>query len=162
MPEGQLLEPQQYDIVWAIIAIGLLVIAALFYFLLFLFTKKMKPEEEVEPLKPEVVNYYDWSKVLKDKYIKRVEVIDKNYEDGKISNRKAFQELGALLRNFTHEYSGSGAFAMGLVDLEKEKAPELLVDKIRNFYPLAFEEANRTGDVKLASDDALKVINIWH
>ena len=152
--------PVQYDIAWVLIVGGLTLIALVFYIVLFQMTKKMKPEENILMM-PRIANGAERLSLIKNNYAGKVYDIQKAYHNGDISDRKAFQALSVNLRNFTHEYSGSGAHAMTLTDLNKTQAPELLKEKIQNYYPLAFEEAERTSNVDLAVEDALKVIAIW-
>ena len=161
MEESELLAPAQYDVLWLIIAIGLVVIAGLFYSLMFFFTKKMRPEDDVTPLAKMALGAERLS-LIKNKYVEEIKEIEQQHLAGDLSSRKAFQKLSICLRNFTHEYSNSGAFSMTLSDLEQQQAPQLLVEKIRNYYPLAFQEAERTGNVQLAVQDALKVVQLWH
>ena len=159
--EGELFPPAQYDIVWILVLTGLIVMLVIFYLFVFLSTRRIKPEEEIKPL-PRVANGVERLSLIKNKYSQKVTQIQSSYTSGSISNRKAFQLLSISLRNFTHEYSGSGAHAMSLTDLQQNNAPEVLLEKIRNFYPTAFEEAERQANVELAVEDVLKVIQIWH
>lgn len=161
MEENKFLGLAQYDPLWAVIAIGLIVLVGVFLTLLLVMTKKMRPDEDVQPLAKMAFGEERLS-MIKNKYVTQILAIQKQYAEGSLTSRKAFQKLSICLRNFTHEYSNSGAFSMTLTDLQNKQAPKLLVDKIRNFYPLAFEEANRTGNVDLAVNDALQVIQLWH
>lgn len=159
--EGELFPPVQYDPVWMIIAISLIVLVFVFYYLIFLITKKARPEDIIAPLPVTAVGGERLS-LIKNKYSEKVVEVVGAYNDGYISNRKAFQSLSVILRNFVHEYSLSGAHAMSLRDLKEAQAPELLTERIQNFYPLAFEEANLTGNVDLAAKDTLMVIQQWY
>lgn len=151
----------EYNIIWLLIGTGLLVLAILFVALVLLFTKKLNPEDFVKPLDKEVTGAERLS-LIKNTYTEELLKIEQQWNDKEISTRKAFQLLSLNLRNFTHEYSSSGAFSFSLQDLEEHNAPEILVNKIRNYYPLSFEEANRTGNVNLAVQDALKLIQVWN
>lgn len=159
--EGSLLPPAQYDFIWPLLAIALVVMAVIFYVFLFVATKKVKPEPIVQML-PRTASSVERLSLIKNKYAQKVIHIQTAHNEGKLSTRKAFQALSINLRNFTHEYSGTGAHAMSLTDLYDTQAPKLLLEKIQNYYPLAFEEANKKGNVDLAVADALKVIQIWH
>ncbi len=144
-----------------LIGIGLVLIAVIFIYLVLLFTKKLKPEDFIKPLAKEVTGAERLS-LVKNKYAEEIQSVQTRWDSKEISTRKAFQLLSISLRNFTHEYSGSQAFSMDLQDLENAQAPEILTDKIRNYYPLAFEEANRTGNVRLATEDALRLVQVWN
>lgn len=159
--EGSLFPPAQYDFIWPLLAIALVVMAIIFYVFLFVSTRKLKPEPIIQLL-PRTASSTERLSLIKNKYVKKVMDIQAAHAEGNLTNRKAFQALSINLRNFTHEYSGTGAHAMSLTDLYETKAPEVLLDKIKNYYPLAFEEANRNGNVNLAVDDALRVIQLWH
>jgi hypothetical protein len=153
--------PLPFEIGWGAIAVGLILLAIGYYVVLFVSTRKLKPREDVSML-PTVAHGAERLSLIKSKYAKRIQDVQEAYNAGKISQRKAFQSLSVNLRNFTHEYSGSGAYAMTLTDLEKHQAPALLSDRIKVFYPIAFEEAEKTGDVNLAVQDALQVIQVWY
>lgn len=159
--EGSLFPPVQYDIIWPLLAVALVIMAIVFYVFLFVSTKKVKPEPIIQML-PRTASSMERLSLIKNKYVKKVIDIQSAHAEGALSTRKAFQALSINLRNFTHEYSGTGAHAMSLTDLYQTQAPEVLLDKIRNYYPLAFEEANKDGNVNLAVDDALRVIQLWH
>jgi hypothetical protein len=157
---AELIPPKQYDIAWGLIACCLIVLAIVFYITIFKLTQKVKIQENIVKL-PRIAGGEERLSLVKNKYVEDIMNIQRSFEANEISDRKAFQALSIVLRNFTHEYSGSGAYAMNLSDLKQNNAPELLLEKIRNYYPLAFEEANRTGNVSLAVQDALKVVSIW-
>lgn len=158
---ADLLPPTQYDLGWGIIAVAILVIAAIFYVVLLLMTRKKKPEPLIHTL-PTVAYSSERSLLIKTKYAEAIRNVGLAHEVGELSTRKAFQALSVYLRNFVHEYSGTGAYAMTLKDMSKAQTPALLQDKVRNYYPLAFEEANRTGNVKLAVEDAIKLVELWY
>lgn len=159
--EGSLFPPTQYDFIWPLLAVALVVMAIVFYVFLFVSTKKLKPEPIIQML-PRTASSMERLSLIKNKYTKKVIDIQSAHSEGTLSNRKAFQALSINLRNFTHEYSGTGAHAMSLTDLHRTQAPEVLLNKIKNYYPLAFEEANKNGNVELAVNDALRVIQLWH
>lgn len=159
--EGELFPPAQYDPIWMVMIISMIVIAIIFYILVLLSTRKVKLEEMITPL-PGTASGNERLSLIKNKYVKKVEDTVEAYNDGRISNRKAFQSLSILLRSFVHEYSLAGTHAMNLRDLKNASAPQLLTERIQNFYPLAFEEANRTGNVELAANDTLMVIQQWY
>lgn len=158
---ANLFPPRQYDIAWGLIACCLIIIGIVFYITVFRLTRKAKMDDDVVML-PRIAGGEERLSLVKNKYVKDILNIQRAYGVNEISNRKAFQALSIALRNFTHEYSGSGAYSMNLSDLQESNAPELLLEKIRNYYPLAFEEANRTGNVDMAVEDALKVVSAWH
>jgi hypothetical protein len=157
----ELFAPLQYQIAWAIIAGSLVVLALVFYIIMFVLTRKVKIQTEIKPL-PKMANLAEKLSLIKNKYAQDVILVGELHSKGEISTRTAFQSLSVHLRNFTHEYSQTGAYSMTLTDLTKNQAPPLLKDKIRNFYPVAFEEAERNANVKLAVKDALEVIQLWH
>ena len=158
--ENSLFPPMQYELGWGIIAACLILLVIVFLITLLRMTRKAKPENPIAVL-PKMANAEERLMLIKVKYSKNIENIRTSYRNNEISTRKAFQALSINLRNFTHEYSGSGAHAMTLTDLQQKNAPEILKEKIYHYYPLAFEEANRTGNIELAVNDALKVISLW-
>jgi hypothetical protein len=157
----ELFDPLQYQLSWAIIAGSLIVLAIVFYIIMFFLTRKVKIKEDIKPL-PTMANLAEKLSLIKNKYAQDIILVGEKHSKGEISTRTAFQSLSIHLRNFTHEYSQTGAYSMTLTDLNRTQAPPLLKDKIRNFYPVAFEEAERDANVKLAVRDALEVIQLWH
>lgn len=159
--EDSLFPPMQYDPIWFIIGIGLILVAAVFIALLLFFTKKVNPNHSLKAL-PQEVQGEERLSLIKTHYSGEIKELEESWRDKEISTRKAFQLLSISIRNFTHEYSGSQAFAMSLRDLEEAQAPEILAEKIRHYYPIAFEEAGRTGNFSLAAEDAQKLIMVWN
>lgn len=158
--EGKFISPSQYNIDWGVIAISLLVLITVFYVVVFLATRKKKPEEDIRML-PKVAMGAERLSLIKNKYAKSITNVGEAYSSGEISQRKAFQLLSTHLRNFTHEYSGSGAYSMTLTDLYAAHAPELLLSKIESHYPGAFQKDNSENDVELAVQDALRMVQVW-
>lgn len=99
---------------------------------------------------------------IKNLYAQEISNVGEQFKAGDISRRVAFQHLSVLLRNFTHEYSKTQDNTSTLVELKSKGAPDLLVDRIKEFYPPAFEEAEKENNVILAVNDALMVIQKWH
>lgn len=159
--DNELFPPMQYDIMWAILAGSVLLVAIVFYVFLFVMTRKLKHKNDVMPL-PKGLSNEETLSLIKNKYAENIMVVENQYKTGQISSKKAFQSLSIHLRNFTHEYSSSGAYAMTLKDLEEKDAPTSLRQRIQDFYPFAFEKAEKEGNVNLAVKDALEVIQLWH
>jgi len=158
---GDILQPLQYPLTWAFIAGSLILLATAFYIILLLMTRKVKTNFEVTQLPDEMGLAHKLS-AIKNKYAQNILFVQQQYDEGSITTRKAFQSISVHLRNFSHEYSQTGAFAMTLTDMQQNNAPVVLETKIRNIYPVAFQEAELNANVHKATQDALEVIQLWH
>lgn len=156
---NELFPPMQYQPGWGWLLLALFVVLFLVWVTIFVMTKATKIDVKVVPL-PVMVGDAERFSLIKNKYAEDIQLVGLLHADKKISTRKAFQSLSSHLRNFSHEYSMTGAYSMTLADLKNKNVP-LVKDKIENFYPFAFQEAERDGNVQLAVEDALKVIQLW-
>lgn len=158
--EGKLVDPFQYGIDWGLITLCLVLLVTGYYIALFIFTRKRKNDEDIRML-PTVATGAERLSLIKNKYANNIKEIAKNYESERLTERQVFQALSIELRNFTHEYSGSGAYSMTLSDLYATHAPSILLSRIEESYPAAFQEASYNHDVNKAIDEALKVVKVW-
>lgn len=161
MENTDVLTPLQYPWSWLFIAGSFVVLALGYYVVTNLLLRKKKTLKNVEPLPPTLTNVEKLS-LIKNKYAQQVQMVQTQYEAGQISVRKSFQSLSVLLRDFTHEYSKTGAYSMTLAELELTDSPVILQERIRAIYPVAFEKAEAEADVVLAVRDTLEVIQRWH
>lgn len=153
--------PLQYDFMWIILAGSVLFVAIVFYVFLFIMTRKLKHKKDIMPL-PKGLTQEEALSLIKNKYAENIMTVSSKYKTGEITSKQAFQSLSIHLRNFSHEYSATGAYSMTLKDLNDKKAAPSLRKKIEDFYPYAFERAEKEGNVALAVKDALEVIQLWH
>lgn len=154
------LVPLQYPLTWAFLAIVLVGLVITFYLFVFFMTRRKKAREEVFVL-PDSGLSYDRLAYIKNKYVEEAVQVGVDYDAGQLTTRKAFQTLSVLLRNFSHEYSRTGAYAMTLTDLKNNQVDISLQQKVQNLYPFALKRAEKEGNVKLAVADAIEVITKW-
>lgn len=161
METAEILTPLQYPWSWLFIAGSFIVLAIGYYLITNLMLRKKKKLQEVQPL-PDSLSMVEKLSLIKNKYAEQVQTIQADYDSEKISTRKAFQSLSVVLRDFSHEYSQTGAYSMTLADLEINNSPMILQERIRAIYPVAFQKAESEADVHLAVRDTLEVIQRWH
>lgn len=154
------LTPLQYPITWVWISGSLVLLAIVFYITLLVMTRKRKLKLDV-PMLPGGLSSEEKLSALRNKYAEEIISIQTAYKAKEISTRKAFQSISITIRNFSHEYSHTGAFAMTLTELEAAQTPLMLQEKIRLIYPVAFQQAEVEANVDLAVNDALEVIRLW-
>ena len=148
--------PSWLWIVWPLVGVAVLIIVGMF-----IFTRKLKRKHDVLGLDP-LLSTPEMLSAIKNLYAQEVSQVGEQFKSGTISQRVAFQHLSVLLRNFTHEYSKTLDHTSTLVELKTSGAPDLLVDRIKEFYPPAFQKAEKENNVLLAVNDALMVIQKWH
>lgn len=160
MTDNTLSPLQQYPPSWGVIIGAVLLVMFVFYIIMLVLTRKIKIIDNVEEIP--LLSLEQKLSEIKNKYALQVQEIEKNYINKNLSKRQAFQKLSATLRNFTNEYSHTFDHTSTLQELEIKGAPPLLKDRIKEFYPGAFQEAESQQDVKKAVYDTLQVINLWH
>lgn len=158
--EGKLVDPLQYGLDWGLVSVCLVVLVLVYYIVLFFITRKKNNDEDIKML-PSVATGAERLSLIKNKYANNIKGIAKNFEEDRLTERQVFQALSIELRNFTHEYSGSGAYSMTLSDLYATHAPSILLSRIEESYPAAFQEASYNHDVNKAIEEALKVVKVW-
>jgi len=76
---------------------------------------------------------------IKQKYINKLNKIEKNFIQSKISNRRAYQNLSIIIRYFVYEITGIKVQNYTLEDIEKLDMP-LLYELVNEYYIPEFAE----------------------
>lgn len=161
MIDSNLIPPVQYDVLWAVIVGGLIILLTIFYVFLFAVTKKIK-QPAPEPL-PDPLTLQETLSALKNKYVVKVTGVEEDWNAGLVTGKEAFQSLSVLLRNFSHEYSTTGAYSMTLSDLKNSNVNYLLTKQVAGLYPTVFSEMKVEENIKVeeAVAEVLGVIQQW-
>jgi len=160
MTDNALSPLQQYPPSWGLIIGAVLAVLIIFYVIMLVLTRKIKVIDNVEEIP--VLTLEQKLSEIKNKYALEAQLVEQSYNKKELTTRQAFQKLSYLLRNFTNEYSHTYDHTSTLLELEGKGAPPLLKDRIKEFYPEAFQEAESEQDVTKAVYDTLQVINLWH
>lgn len=158
---ADLIPPRQYDLFWFLLAVGLCAVAVGYIVSVLLFTRKMKPETPVVPL-PRKVEGTERLALIKEQYVNQLLFLQAQYDEGNLSQRKVYQLVSLYLRNFSHEYSATRAYAMNLQDLKINNAPPALVDMVHTVYPAAFSKNSSELTVQSVVGDAVEVVKRWN
>ncbi|MCQ2482191.1 MAG: hypothetical protein MJ153_01725 [Clostridia bacterium] len=150
----------QYSFI-ALIVAALIVLSPLIWWivkkLLGIKPKEKKASSKVQTTK-KIVNRRPLN-VIKDDFIKRIDAIEKKYNDKAIDSREMHQKLSVTVRQFVSEVKGIPADALVLSDFERMQMPEM-EKLLEAFYAPEFapEEV-----IKLQSaDNARKVVREWN
>jgi len=97
---------------------------------------------------------------IKNKYIEKINEIDNKYKNGKISLRKAYQEISEAVRFFIFEVTDISTQNFSLSEIKNVNVPGLY-DLIEEYYEPEF--ASKTnGDFDNAISKARRIINEWN
>lgn len=132
--------------------------------LVIIFVVVFWPRKKKEPKKQEIPK----AKViptttimdLKNKYIKILTDIEMRHSENKITDRVAYQELSALVRNFVFEVTGIKVQNYTLEDIKKANLPKLY-ELIAECYVPEFAAENNSN-VQDSIKRARKVIGEWN
>lgn len=97
---------------------------------------------------------------IKQKYARAIDELEKQYRDGKISNRKAYQRLSVILRKFVHELTGVKVHNYTLMEINQANMPNLS-EIIDDCYAPEFS-VDKDGDFYNTMNKARMVIEQWH
>lgn len=98
---------------------------------------------------------------LRQKYLIKIDAVDRDYQDCKIDERESYIRLSSIVRNFVHEATGVNTQNLTLSEIERLSMPALH-GLISVFYRPEF--AYETGDIDVAAsfNDARRVIREWN
>lgn len=97
---------------------------------------------------------------IKNKYLKKIDVIKNNVENKKITNRKAYQSISNIIRHFVYEVTAIRVQKYTLSEIEKLDMP-MLYELVSEYYEPEFSK-NSVGDIKSSIDKTRKVIEKWN
>lgn len=148
--------PIQYNGIWLLIGIGILLLLPIWYFVIVWLTRR-------RPFKA----YQNFSKLpagaeldlLKAKYIRLVDEIYVRYTSGTISLRELHRELSITLRYFVYEAKRVPAPIMTLSDLQLIPYP-FLTKLVAEYYAEEFGIIGH-GDARASIETAKGFITQW-
>lgn len=134
--DAMISEPFYYSIWWLIAALVLLAAIAGVLGYIFYATrrKQVKKLSNLRKLEPHVVDM----NMLREKYLRLIDEVDKKYNAGKLKSSVAHQELSMLVRLFYCEAMGFHAEVMTLSDLKRTNYTKL-AKLINQYYPDEFD-----------------------
>jgi len=125
--------PVQYSPVWLMLGIGIFLLIAVGYFLIWFLTRKKETPAQPQPLQfvPQL------TPTVRQRFLGFIEGVGARHAAGETSYVDAHHELSIIVRSFALEARGVRAPYMNLDEL-KATRHKPLADTIEEFYPGAF------------------------
>jgi hypothetical protein len=99
---------------------------------------------------------------LRTEYFERIQQIETDYRERRLSPRNANLELSRVVRTFVNEYSGLEAPVLTLEDLKARGVHPALIDAMgRHYYPSIFRQGPPVDPVA-GAEAARTVVRTWH
>jgi hypothetical protein len=99
---------------------------------------------------------------LRTEYFERIQQIETDYRERRLSPRNANLELSRVVRTFVNEYSGLEAPVLTLEDLKVRGVHPALIDAMgRHYYPSIFRQGPPVDPVA-GAEAARTVVRTWH
>ena len=120
---------------------------------------RKKKEQAEQPVQSQTKTI---SKALGERYIKKINVLKKDYQNGKITKRDGYQGLSSIIRAFVHECTDKDVEKCTLKDIKAMKV-FWLADLIEEYYIPEFAEESKAEhkDFVQSCDNAMGVIRSW-
>lgn len=155
----ELQEPFSYAL-WPLILLGILLLIMI---VILIYKKRplKSKQKETDSLQNKMVAAPQVDKqALKQKYIKELIAIQNDFEQNKVSTRKAYQKTSVLVRRFVYEVTGVKVHHYTLSEIKGLNMP-VLENLIFEFYSPEFEVKSQ-GDVIAAIEKTKRIIETWN
>lgn len=158
----ELYPPAQYGWGWMLLAIGILILLVLGAWLLIVLTRPRRVLSTAgEPEGPTLLTV-DVLSQLRTEYLERIQMVETDYRERKLSARNANFELSRVVRTFVNEYSGLEAPVLALDDLKARGVHPALIDAMgRHYYPSIFRQGPAIDPIA-GAEAARTVVRTWH
>lgn len=156
----ELYPPAQYGWGWVLLAFGILALMVAVVWIVIALTRPRRETAvrgEQQPLPTG-----DVLSQLRMEYLERVQQIETDYRERRLSPRNANLELSRVVRTFVNEYSGLEAPVLALDDLIARGVHPALVDALRrHYYPSIFRQGPPIDPIA-GAEAARTVVRAWH
>ncbi len=156
----ELYPPAQYGWGWVLLAFGILALMVAAVWIVIALTRPRRETAvrgEQQPLPTG-----DVLSQLRVEYLERVQQIETDYRERRLSPRNANLELSRVVRTFVNEYSGLEAPVLALDDLIARGVHPALVDALRrHYYPSIFRQGPPIDPIA-GAEAARTVVRTWH
>jgi hypothetical protein len=158
----ELYPPAQYGWGWMLLAIGILALLVLGAWLLIVLTRPRRTLSVADETAGHAPLIVDVLSQLRTEYLGRIQQIETDYRERRLSARQANLELSRVVRTFVNEYSGLEAPVLALDDLVARGVHPALIDAMgRHYYPSIFRQGPAIDPVA-GADAARTVVRTWH
>lgn len=139
---------------WPVITTGIIVLLILAFFLSLrlLKTRRKKPPVVVKK------RFIDMEKI-KEKYIKELDQIGREFENGNVDIREAYQRMSMCIRKFVNTVTGIKVQNYTLNEIKGLNMPEL-ANLVSEYYVPEFAERSE-GDVRASLTKTRSMIERW-
>lgn len=157
----ELYPPAQYGWGWMLLAIGILLLLIAAAWLVVVLTRPRRVGDTGDAGRPQPLAE-DVLSQLRTEYIERIERIETDYCERRLTPRNANLELSRVVRTFVNEYSGLEAPVLSLEDLRARGVHPALLDAMgRHYYPSIFRQGPAI-DPLAGAEAARTVVRTWH
>ncbi|MHC9045326.1 hypothetical protein ACYX8G_12115 [Microbacterium saperdae] len=157
----ELYPPAQYGWGWMLLAIGILLLLVAAAWLVILLTRPRRAVAVAEP-QTTLPATADVLSQLRTEYLDRIQQIETDYRERRLTPRNANLELSRVVRTFVNEYSGLEAPVLALDDLKARGVHPALIDAMgRHYYPSIFRQGPSIDPVA-GAEAARTVVRTWH
>ena len=156
----ELYPPAQYGWGWVLLAFGILALMVAAVWIVIALTRPRRETAVRGEQQP--VPTGDVLSQLRIEYLERVQQIEIDYRERRLSPRNANLELSRVVRTFVNEYSGLEAPVLALDDLIARGVHPALVDALRrHYYPSIFRQGPPIDPIA-GAEAARTVVRAWH
>ncbi|MGV8884076.1 MAG: hypothetical protein ACOH1T_00615 [Microbacteriaceae bacterium] len=148
--------PVQYSVIWLLLGLGIFVMIAVGYFLIWWLTRK-KPVAVDSP-RPQPA--YHLTPTVRERYVGLVDEVNARHIAGQTTYAEAHHELSRVVRSFALEVRGVRAPYMTLADLRSTNNTPL-ANTIEGYYPGAFS-GTEGESVARAAERAKALVASWN
>jgi hypothetical protein len=153
--------PAQYGWGWMLLAIGVLILLIAAAWLVIMLTRPRRSMIVADAGQQPVLTA-DVLSQLRTEYFERIQQIETDYRERRLSPRNANLELSRVVRTFVNEYSGLEAPVLTLEDLKARGVHPALIDALgRHYYPSIFRQGPPVDPVA-GAEAARTVVRSWH
>lgn len=154
--------PAQYGWGWMLLAFGILALLVLGAWLLIVLTRPRRTLSVADETAGQAPLIFDVLSQLRTEYMGRIQQIETDYQQRRLSARQANLELSRVVRTFVNEYSGLEAPVLALDDLVARGVHPALIDALgRHYYPSIFRQGPPIDPVA-GAEAARTVVRTWH
>lgn len=158
----ELYPPAQYGWGWMLLAFGILALLVLGAWLLIVLTRPRRAVSAPDEQSGQQLLTVDVLSQLRTEYLDRIQLIETDYRQRRLSARNANLELSRVVRTFVNEYSGLEAPVLALDDLVARGVHPALIDAMgRHYYPSIFRQGPPIDPIA-GAEAARTVVRTWH
>ena len=139
---------------YSFIPILIIMIAIISIIIIPKLTKKKEIKKQIV-----IPNHKDLMEIKK-RYLSKIQELENNFNNKKITNRKAYQELSNIIRNFIFEATNIKVQNYTLKEIEKISMP-ILYDLVSEYYDPEFSIISE-GNIISSINKTKTVIERWN